>query len=206
VQYGKRTKVDLREKALEVKDFAELNRYNSQLINIFKNMYNKTQELVKQTLVDLLEVMGVEASIDEERIETIKDGREIFTLNLKTEYPNLLIGQYGGNLQCLQHLVGVIVKHKLLAEGGDAASLDDEVKFNIDVNDYKKQKKETLVKLAETMADQVVYSKNSVALRPMSPYERKVIHLELADRKNLVTESVGENLMRRVIIKYVEGK
>lgn len=206
MQYGKRTKVDLREKALEVKDFAELNRYNSQLINIFKNMYNKTQELVKQTLVDLLEVMGVEASIDEERIETIKDGREIFTLNLKTEYPNLLIGQYGGNLQCLQHLVGVIVKHKLLAEGGDAASLDDEVKFNIDVNDYKKQKKETLVKLAETMADQVVYSKNSVALRPMSPYERKVIHLELADRKNLVTESVGENLMRRVIIKYVEGK
>lgn len=169
-------------------------------------MYNKTQELVRQTLVDLLDVMGVDASIDEERIETIKDGKEIFTLNLKTEYPNLLIGQYGGNLQCLQHLVGVIVKHKLLSEGGKDVDLDDEVKFNIDVNDYKKQKKETLVKLAETMADQVVYNKNSVALRPMSPYERKVIHLELADRKNLVTESVGENLMRRVIIKYVEEK
>lgn len=169
-------------------------------------MYNKTQELVRQTLVDLLEVMGVEASIDEERIETIKDGKEIFTLNLKTDYPNLLIGQYGGNLQCLQHLVGVIVKHKLLAEGGKNMDLEDEVKFNIDVNDYKQQKKETLVKLAETMADQVIYNKNSVALRPMSPYERKVIHLELADRKNLVTESVGENLMRRVIIKYVEEK
>jgi spoIIIJ-associated protein len=169
-------------------------------------MYNKTQESVKQTLIDLLDVMGVEASIDEERIETIKDGKEIFTLNLSTQYPNLLIGQYGGNLQCLQHLVGVIVKHKLLAEGGKDVDLDEEVKFNIDVNDYKKQKKETLVKLAETMADQVVYSKNSVALRPMSPYERKVIHLELADRKNLVTESVGENLMRRVIIKYVEEK
>jgi len=169
-------------------------------------MYNKTQGLVRQTLVDLLTVMGVEATIDEERIETIKDGKEIFTLNLKTEFPNLLIGQYGGNLQCLQHLVGVIVKHKLLAEGNKDVDLEDEVKFNIDVNDYKKQKKETLVKLAETMADQVTYSKNSVALRPMSPYERKVIHLELADRKNLVTESVGENLMRRVIIKYVEEK
>ncbi len=169
-------------------------------------MYNKTQELVRQTLVDLLDVMGIEASIDEERIETIKDGREIFTLNLKTDYPNLLIGQYGGNLQCLQHLVGVIVKHKLLAEGGKDIDLDDKVRFNIDVNDYKKQKKETLVKLAETMADQVIFSKNSVALRPMSPYERKVIHLELAGRKNLSTESVGENLMRRVIIKYVEEK
>ncbi len=169
-------------------------------------MYNKTQELIKQTLVELLDVMGIEAAIEEERIETVKDGKEIFTLNLSTEYPNLLIGQYGGNLQCLQHLVGVIVKHKVLAEEGKNIDLDEEVKFNIDVNDYKKQKKETLVKLAETMADQVIYSKNSVALRPMSPYERKVIHLELADRKNLVTESVGENLMRRVIIKYVEDK
>lgn len=168
-------------------------------------MYNKTQESVRQTLIDLLEVMGVEAKIEEERIETIKDGKEIFTLNLSTEYPNLLIGQYGGNLQCLQHLVGVIVKHKLLHEGRSDLDLEEEVKFNIDVNDYKKQKKETLVKLAETMADQVVYNKNSVALRPMSPYERKIIHLELADRKNLVTESVGENLMRRVVIKYVES-
>lgn len=160
--------------------------------------------MIRQTLIDLLTVMGVEASIDEERIETIKDGREIFTLNLSTKYPNLLIGQYGSNLQCLQHLVGVMVKHKLLASGGTEKDTEEEVKFNIDVNDYKKQKKETLVKLAETMADQVIYNKNSVVLRPMSPYERKVIHLELADRKNLVTESVGENLMRRVVIKYVE--
>lgn len=168
-------------------------------------MYNKTQELVKQTLTELLDVMGLDAKIDEERIETIKDGREVLTINLSTDQPNLLIGQYGANLQCLQHLVGVIVKHKFLA-AGKSVSEEDEVKFNIDVNDYKKQKRETLVKLAETMADQVIYSKNSVALRPMSPYERKVIHLEISDRKNLVTESIGEDLMRRVVIKYVESK
>lgn len=169
-------------------------------------MYNKTQELIKTTLTDLLGVMGLDAKIEEERIETIKDGKEVFTINLTTDYPNLLIGQYGGNLQCLQHLVGVIVKHKLLAEGGENVSAEDEMKFNVDVNDYKKQKRETLVKLAETMADQVMYSKNSVALRPMSPYERKVIHLEISDRKNLVTESIGEDLMRRVVIRYVENK
>jgi spoIIIJ-associated protein len=169
-------------------------------------MYNKTQELIKTTLTDLLDVMGLDANIEEERIETIKDGKEVFTINLTTDYPNLLIGQYGGNLQCLQHLVGVIVKHKLLAEGGENVSAEDEMKFNVDVNDYKKQKRETLVKLAETMADQVMYSKNSVALRPMSPYERKVIHLEISDRKNLVTESIGEDLMRRVVIRYVENK
>jgi spoIIIJ-associated protein len=169
-------------------------------------MYNKTQELIKTTLTDLLDVMGLDAKIEEERIETIKDGKEVFTINLTTDYPNLLIGQYGGNLQCLQHLVGVIVKHKLLAEKEADVNSEDEMKFNVDVNNYKKQKRETLVKLAETMADQVMYSKNSVALRPMSPYERKVIHLEISDRKNLVTESIGEDLMRRVVIRYVENK
>lgn len=169
-------------------------------------MYNKTQELVKQTLTEILDVMGLDAKIDEERIETIKDGKEVFTINLSTDQPNLLIGQYGGNLQCLQHLVGVIVKHRLLDEDKASSDKEDDIKFNIDVNDYKKQKRETLVKLAETMADQVIYSKNSVALRPMSPYERKVIHLEISDRKNLVTESIGEDLMRRVVIKYVENK
>ncbi len=167
-------------------------------------MYNKTQELIKKTITDILDVMGINAEVEEEKIETVKDGKEILTINLKTEYPNLLIGQYGGNLQCFQHLVGVVVKHKLISEGCSLDSLENDTKFNVDVNNYKSQKKESLVKLAETMADQVVYSKNSVALRPMSPYERKVIHLEISDRKNLVTESIGENLMRRVVIKYVE--
>ncbi|MDD3190580.1 MAG: hypothetical protein PHI66_02740 [Candidatus Pacebacteria bacterium] len=167
-------------------------------------MCNKTQELVKQTIIELLEVMDLEAVIEEERIETTKDGKEIFTVDLKTEQPNLLIGQYGSNLQCLQHLVGVIVKHKILSEKDESVNIEEDVKFNIDVNGYKKQKKESLVKLAENMADQVTYSKNSVALRPMSAYERKVIHLEISARKNLVTESIGDNLMRRVVIKYQE--
>ena len=123
---------------------------------------------------------------------------------MATEQPNLLIGQYGSNLQSLQHLTGIITRRKIF-EDGDAENDDrDEIKFNIDVNDYKKQKKESLVKLAETMASQVSYSKNSIALRPMSSYERKIIHLEISGKKNLETESTGDDLMRRVIIKYVE--
>lgn len=168
-------------------------------------MEEKIQRAVKETVNNLLSTMGVSASIAEERIEDIGDGKEIFTINLETEDPNLLIGQYGANLQCIQHLTGVIVKRKALSkEKKDFA--EDNIKFNVDVNNYKKQKRESLVKLAETIANQVIFSKNSVALRPMSSYERKVIHMEIANRKNLVTESIGENLTRRIIIKYVESK
>ena len=165
-------------------------------------MNEKNQKLVKEAIIELFGVMGVETEIDEERIEDVGDGREVYTVNLKTEDPNLLIGQYGSNLQSFQHLVGIIIRRRLFDQGGD---LEDEViKFNVDVNNYKKQKKESLMKLADTIANQVVYSRNSVALRPMSAYERKVIHMEISTRKNLATESVGEDITRRIIIKYVE--
>lgn len=165
-------------------------------------MNEENQKLVKEAIIELLGVMGMEAEVDEERIEDVEDGMEVYTVNLKTEDPNLLIGQYGSNLQSFQHLVGIIIRRKLFDQGGD---LEDEViKFNVDVNNYKKQKKESLMKLADTIANQVVYSKNSVALRPMSAYERKVIHMEISTRKNLDTESVGEDITRRIIIKYVE--
>ena len=169
-------------------------------------MNGKNQKVITETITEILDVMGLEVDIEEEKIENIgsSEMEEIFTVNLSTEQPNLLIGQYGSNLQSLQHLVGIIVRRKMLEDENTENGSGNEIRFNIDINGYKKQKKESLVKLAETMADQVSYSKNSVALRPMSSYERKIIHMEISDKKNLATESTGDDLMRRVIIKYVE--
>ena len=166
-------------------------------------MSEENNKLIKETVVELLDIMGLEANIEEERIEDVGGGQEVYTINLMTEDPNLLIGQYGSNLQSLQHLTGIIIRRKLLEKSGDENG-NNEIRFNIDINDYKKQKKESIVKLADTIANQVVYNKNSVVLRPMSAYERKMVHLEISLRDNLTTESVGDDLMRRVIIKYVE--
>jgi spoIIIJ-associated protein len=164
-------------------------------------MNEENQKVVKDLVVELLGVMGLNAIAEEERIEEIEGGESIYTINLKTEDPSLLIGQYGANLQSFQHLVGVMTRKKFL-EKKDIEN--EEMKFNIDVNDYKKQKRESLIKLADTIANQVLYSKNSVALRPMSSYERKIIHTEISVRKNLATESIGEDIARRIVVKYVE--
>ncbi len=164
-------------------------------------MNEENQKLVKGLVIELLDIMGLDAKIEEERIEDGGNGESVYTINLKTEDPSLLIGQYGANLQSFQHLIGVMTRKKLLEQ---EEIEDEEINFNVDVNDYKKQKKESLIKLADTIANQVLYSKNSVALRPMSSYERKVIHMEISARKNLATESMGEDIMRRIVIKYVE--
>ncbi len=165
-------------------------------------MNKENQKLVKGIIIELLDIMGMEADADEEKIEDMGDGREVYMVNLKTEDPNLLIGQYGSNLQAFQHLAGMIIRKRFLGQGNDFENYN--IRFDVDVNNYKKQKKESLIKLADTIANQVVYNKNSVALRPMSAYERKVIHMEISARKNLATESVGEDITRKIIIKYVE--
>ena len=164
-------------------------------------MSEDNQKFVKEVIMELLDVMGIEVEIEEERIEDLRDGGEVYTVNLRTDQPNLLIGQYGSNLHSFQHLVGMVVRKRILEESEDGEI--EELRFNIDINDYKKQKKESLIKLADTIANQVMYNKNSVALRPMSAYERKIIHMEIADRDNLETESVGEDVSRRIIVKYV---
>ena len=166
-------------------------------------MSEENNKLVKETVIDLLNIMGLEVNIEEERIENAGGEREMYTINLMTDDPNILIGQYGSNLQSLQNLASIIIRRKMLEKNGDENE-NSEMNFNIDINDYKKQKRESIIKLVDTVANQVIYNKNSVALRPMSAYERKMVHIEISLRDNLTTESVGDDLTRKVIIKYVE--
>ncbi len=151
-------------------------------------------------------MMNVEACIEEEELKSIESGEKIFTVNLETDEPNILIGQSGGNLQALQHIVKMLAYRKIRALSLEE-EIDDEVmlKINLDINNYKKQKEESLRELAKSMSNQVLYSKNSVALRPMSAYERRIIHLEIDKNKELATESLGDEPFRKVVIKMKEN-
>ena len=73
--------------------------------------------------------------------------------------------------------------------------------FNLDINDYKKQKLEYLKNMAKNLADQVVLTKEEKILLPMSSYERRIIHAELAQRTDVITESQGEGFDRHIVIK-----
>ena len=113
------------------------------------------------------------------------------SVNIKSQEPGILIGQEGTNLSALQHLVRLMIR----------AKLGKPVHFILDVNSYRINKIEALKRLAENVTKIVSRTRRSFILQPMRAYDRRIIHLTLASRKDVVTTSVGEEPERRVEIK-----
>jgi len=114
-----------------------------------------------------------------------------FCISVKTDDPQILIGKKGETLFLIQRLLVKILKKEI----------SQDALIDLDINDYKKKKINFLRELAQITADEVALHKKEKELEPMPAYQRRIIHLELAKRNDVVTESVGEEPERRVIIK-----
>lgn len=151
----------------------------------------QNNEIMKSKINELVDKMGFPAEI-----EVSKEGEESaleknFICNIKTEDSSYLIGQHGINLQALQHIARIIIRKQL----GTGAN------FILDVNSYRQEKNKSISSFAKSMANQAVVEKKAMILRPMSPYERRLVHLELSENEEVTTESIGEGEERRIIIK-----
>ncbi len=111
-------------------------------------------------------------------------------LDIDTEEKSLAIGHNGDNLRALEYILNNIVKHKF----------NNTQFITIDICGYKKDNQEKLLVLANKMADQAISQNKEVQLRPMRPGDRRIIHMSLADRKDITTNSTGQGLSRRVTI------
>jgi spoIIIJ-associated protein len=124
-------------------------------------------------------------------VESVGENDNTVFVKLKSEEPKVLIGQNGQVLADTQHLLKLILKRKI----------NEDFHLNVDINDYKKKKIEYLKETAKSMADEVFLDKKERVLTPMSSFERRIIHLEIQNRSDVITESVGEGEERRVVIK-----
>jgi len=124
-------------------------------------------------------------------IEVLSPEENIMQARIKTDEPKILIGQNGQTLNEIQHLLRIIIKK----------SYENPIQFDLDINEYKKQKMEYLKETARTVADEVFLSKKDHEFEPMSSYERRVVHMELANRSDVITESIGEGEARRIVVK-----
>ena len=154
-------------------------------------------EAAKSVLETLLARVGVVASVVSQTKPPIEGGEgasNVITLDVTGDDLGILIGRRGQTLSSLQYIVRLIVAHQEKAR----------VAIVIDVEGYKQRRYGALQALAWRMAEQVKVRGRSFALEPMSAYERRIIHLTLADDPDVITESIGDGEARKVVIMLKE--
>lgn len=150
--------------------------------------------LTRTILETMLDKMGVAASVAFDTEAVVQEAERAsppLIFNVEGDDLGLLIGRRGQTLACLQYIVRIMVAQAIKAPTPVIV---------IDVNDYKQRRYQTLQALARRLAEQVAATGNPFPLEPMPAYERRIIHLALADHPDVTTESIGVDEARRVVI------
>ncbi len=142
-------------------------------------------QYLQSYLQELLQYMNVEGSVvvgeDDEKLEAEVSGSDVGSL----------IGRRGKTLSDLQYLLNVIMRRQF-------AGLNKMI--FLDVENYRSRREKTLTQLAKNVARKVIQEGREQALEPMSPQERRIIHLALHDIPDITTYSDGEEPYRKVVI------
>ena len=145
---------------------------------------------VETFLTGLFKRMGVEAEI------AVSEGSGIVEVALTGKDPGALIGRRGETLDAIQHLTNYVINR----------SGTGKVRVNIDAENYRQRRNETLETLAARTAGKVLKYRKNVTLEPMNAYERHVVHAALQDHENISTYSVGSEPNRRIVVAYSREK
>lgn len=146
----------------------------------------EAKSAVEGFLADTLKAMGMEVELT----SVIEEDGSL-TVDMKGENMGILIGKRGQTLDSLQYLANRVAnKHQ-----------DGYVRVKLDTENYRARREETLKHLAKNIAHKVKRNRRPVALEPMNPYERRIIHSALQGNKFVETVSEGEEPYRHVVVK-----
>lgn len=146
--------------------------------------YQQVAGELNDYLLAIVNQLGINATSD----VTVNHRR--LTIDFDTEAEGLLIGKHGRTINALQSLAQVFLNHKRFSK----------LEVTLDVASYRERRLETLTRLAENMAREVVATGKPVYLDPMPSFERKQIHSVLADNEHVMTYSAGTEPKRAVVI------
>lgn len=143
--------------------------------------------VAKEFLQRVFKAMKIEVAM--EKFINKNDGSVTFKLHGADM--GILIGKHGQTLDSLQYLTNLVANK----------NSSDRVRVIIDVEDYRDRRIETLNRLASRLADKVKRTGERVALEPMNPHERKIIHMALQGDRRVTTLSEGDEPYRHVVIE-----
>lgn len=155
-----------------------------------KELSKETQQIIaekgKAFLEDMFLKMGLSVMI--EKMMTA----DKITFQVHGEDLGILIGKHGQTLDAIQYLTN-LVAHK---------EVSGHCHIVVDVENYRSRREDTLVNLAKRLAVKVKKTRQKVSLEPMNAFERKIIHSALHGDRHIVTESMGEEPFRHIVISY----
>ena len=146
------------------------------------------EEKIETFLKGLLENMGSKAVP-----HAAKGEDNTYHVELEGEDLGYLIGRRGDTLDAIQHLCNYAVNREV----------EGHIRINVDAEDYRAKREESLRKYARKKAHQVLKARRRTTLEPMNAYERHVIHATLQEMDNITTYSTGTEPNRRVVVEYV---
>jgi spoIIIJ-associated protein len=146
-------------------------------------------DFARKYLEDLLTFFGLNVSINSELDD------DVIELSIpSTNLNGFLIGEHGGNLRALQHIVSIALLSKKYP-----------ARVNIDIADYKKQRAQRLADQVRQWAETVKKTSNPMELAPMNGADRRTVHQAIAAIDGVETESVGDGHGRHVVIKPAQN-
>ena len=146
------------------------------------------EEKIEVFLKGLLEHMGSQAVP-----HAVKAEGNTYNVELTGEDLGYLIGRRGDTLDALQHLANYTINR----------GVEGHLRINVDAENYREQREESLRSYARKKAHLVLKARRRTTLEPMNAYERHVIHAALQDMDNITTHSTGTEPNRRIVIEYV---
>jgi spoIIIJ-associated protein len=144
------------------------------------------EDSVREFLASVFQAMDLEVEI----IIKVDEEDKLIDVELKGDDMGILIGKRGQTLDSLQYLTNLAVNK----------TSESYYRVKVDTEDYRKRRKDTLENLAKNIAYKVKRTKRSVALEPMNPFERRVIHSALQNDRFVTTHSEGEEPYRHVVV------
>jgi len=148
-------------------------------------------QVAKVVLGEILERMEIRARIVVRRARPGDEGEVVpWVLDVTGGNLNRLIGRRGETLASLQYITRLITSRELQRRS----------EVVVDISGYKARRAQSLHALALRMADEAIERGQTVTLEPMPPHERRIIHLALRERPDVVTRSIGEGAARKVTI------
>ena len=213
----------------EVKDFGE--KIKEEAHEIKEAVEEKTEEIFEDKDEEELEENQAEESVEDELAEKRDYALSRKRSNIDNYYKakelleEILRAMHFENVSVIGNLEGSIIKLDAKVEekdtgiaiGKNGQSLDaiefiirkaidsrsNNLRVNIDINNYKRRRDEKIVRLARDTAEKVAQSKKSWNLRYMNAYERRRAHEEISKHRNVTSHSEGREPQRYVVVNYV---